>query len=349
MKVLFVDDEARILSGIENALIFSDEDWDVVYANSGEEAVEILGREPQDVVVTDMKMPGLTGADVLEFAYKRSPSIVRIVLSGEVDAALAARAMPLAHEFVSKPCDFDEVFRLIKFHHSNATALESIRLGNIGTGLENLPIQPKLYGRLQEAIAFDADPKILGELVESDMAVASAILKTANSAFYGFKSPAKDVAEAIRRLGRDTISALVLSFSLAAKVDKALVPYVTQLNEHAVSTVVELRQMPGGKLPEATSLGLLHDVGRLLFMTAFPGGYLQHARDLMACDAIGLELKLFRIGHAELGAYMLRMWNFDENVVALVEHHHVPDRYEGYGADLLHSLAEIEKVATGEQ
>jgi HD-like signal output (HDOD) protein len=348
MKVLFVDDEARILSGIENALIFSDDDWDVTFANSGEEAVEILGRDHYDVVVTDMKMPGLTGADVLEFAYKSSPSIVRLVLSGEVDPALAARAMPLAHEFISKPCDFDEVFRLISFHHGNATALDAIRLGSIGTGLENLPIQPHLYGRLQEAIAFDAEPSDLGGLVESDMAVTSAILKTANSAFYGFKSPVQDVAEAIRRLGRDTISALVLSFSLAAKVDKALIPYVTQLNEHAVGTVVRLRDMPGGELPEATSFGLLHDVGRLLLMTVFPAQYLERGAELMRCDAIALELELFKIGHAELGAYMLRMWNFDENAVAMIENHHVPDLYTGYGEELVQSMAELEeRVPTG--
>jgi HD-like signal output (HDOD) protein len=177
------------------------------------------------------------------------------------------------------------------------------------------------------------------------MAVAAAILKTANSAFYGFKSPVKDVAEAIRRLGRDTISALVLSFSLAAKVDKALIPYVVQLNEHAVSTVIALRDMPGGKLPEAASVGLLHDIGRLLLMTAFPDQYLARGQELLRCDAIGLELELFAIGHAELAAYLLRMWNFHENVVALVEFHHLPDLYGGYGQDLVASLAELEQAA----
>jgi putative nucleotidyltransferase with HDIG domain len=237
------------------------------------------------------------------------------------------------------------VFRLISFHHSNTTALDSIRLGNIGTGLETLPVQPQLYGRLQQAIAADAESAELGALLETDMTVASAILKTANSAFYGFKSPAQSVAEAGRRLGRDTISALVLSFSLAAKIDNALSPLVTQLNEHAVNTVVALRDMPGGKLPEATSVGLLHDVGRLLLMTVFPDQYLARGNELMSCDAIALELELFAIGHAELGAYMLRMWNFDQNAVAMIEHHHLPDRYDGYGHDLVTSVAQLEQPA----
>jgi DNA polymerase III delta subunit len=49
--------------------------------------------------------------------------------------------------------------------------------------------------------------------------------------------------------------------------------------------------------------------------------------------------------HAELGAYMLRMWNFDQNAVAMIEHHHLPDRYDGYGHDLVTSVAQLEQPA----
>ncbi|MFT7601257.1 MAG: YesN/AraC family two-component response regulator, partial [Acidimicrobiales bacterium] len=61
MKILFVDDEPRILAGIENALIFAADHWEADFSTSGEDAIRAMKATAYHILVTDMKMPGLTG------------------------------------------------------------------------------------------------------------------------------------------------------------------------------------------------------------------------------------------------------------------------------------------------
>ncbi len=84
--------------------ILAPHDWKADFAYSGEGAIAHLEPATYDVLVTDLWMPRLTGADVLEFAATTRPDMVRIVLSGEVGRRLAERALPMCHEFHSKPC-----------------------------------------------------------------------------------------------------------------------------------------------------------------------------------------------------------------------------------------------------
>ena len=177
MRILFVDDEPRILSGIENALIFAEDEWEADFAGSGEEAVKLLDDNGYDVLVTDMKMPGLTGADVLEHAKATRPGIVRLILSGEVDPVLAERAMPLTHEFVPKPCDPDELFGIITRVYGTSKSLEDGTVRDVLGALDRMPSQPDLHMRIQDAIERGEGADAIGPIIEADLAIASSVIK----------------------------------------------------------------------------------------------------------------------------------------------------------------------------
>src|SRR5918912_3063921 len=120
MRVLFVDDEPRVLDGLRRMLRTKRHQWQMRFAASGAEALAVLAGEPADVLVTDMRMPEMDGAALLAQVRERYPRIVRMVLSGHSDRDASMRALEVAHQFLNKPCDAatltDTIERAVALH-----------------------------------------------------------------------------------------------------------------------------------------------------------------------------------------------------------------------------------------
>jgi response regulator RpfG family c-di-GMP phosphodiesterase len=111
--LLVVDDEARILSSLRRAL--RREGWRVLTAGSGAEAVRLLEAEPVDVVLTDHKMPRMSGLDVLEAAARLRPAAARLLISGWPDEIPPARMASLRiRALIPKPWDDAELKRILR-------------------------------------------------------------------------------------------------------------------------------------------------------------------------------------------------------------------------------------------
>lgn len=120
-KVLFVDDEISILNSIRRAVM--DEKFDSEFALSGQEALEILDKEPVGVIVTDMRMPVMDGLALLRRVKEKYPHIVRIVLSGytQLPQVIATINQGEIFQFITKPWKMEEdllsvVRRALDFH-----------------------------------------------------------------------------------------------------------------------------------------------------------------------------------------------------------------------------------------
>jgi DNA-binding NtrC family response regulator len=104
--VLCVDDEPDVLEGLRDVLHRS---FDVRVAGSGAEGLEILRNGPDSfaVVISDMRMPGMTGSEFLRAARVIASDTVRMLLTGQADVDAAIRAVNDAHlfRFLTKPCD----------------------------------------------------------------------------------------------------------------------------------------------------------------------------------------------------------------------------------------------------
>ena len=106
-RILFVDDEPNILDGLRRMLFPMRKQWDMVFADSAPQAMEDLALEQFDVIVTDMRMPGTDGAELLDQVSKDFPEMVRLVLSGHWDPAMSLRSARNAHQYLTKPCSAD--------------------------------------------------------------------------------------------------------------------------------------------------------------------------------------------------------------------------------------------------
>ena len=104
-SLLFVDDEQPILDGLRNVLRPDRRRWSMRFALGGARALEEMAAAPADVVVTDMRMPGMDGLELLRQVQAAWPDAARVVLSGYADLAAVASAASVAHQYLLKPGD----------------------------------------------------------------------------------------------------------------------------------------------------------------------------------------------------------------------------------------------------
>ncbi len=102
--VLFVDNEEKSLSSIKRA--FLGEPYEVLLTNSGKKAIEILDQNEVHVLVTDMRMPTMSGDDLLAIVKEKCPHIVRIALSGYIDTLHSAVSEQEVFRYITKSSEF---------------------------------------------------------------------------------------------------------------------------------------------------------------------------------------------------------------------------------------------------
>ena len=111
--LLFVDDEADLRGPTAERL--SDRGFEVVEAASGEQALELLDQFAFDLMVTDFRLPGMDGTQLIDAARQRYPSIVAIVITGYGTVRDAVEAIKKgASDFITKPFHFDELMHVIQ-------------------------------------------------------------------------------------------------------------------------------------------------------------------------------------------------------------------------------------------
>lgn len=111
--ILFVDDEVRLLRSIQRGLL--DEPYNLLFAESGQEALKLLEENQVHIIVTDMRMPEMSGLDLLRIVKEKYPHIVRIVLSGytQVTTLLTAINQGEIFRFITKPWKMEGEFKEI--------------------------------------------------------------------------------------------------------------------------------------------------------------------------------------------------------------------------------------------
>jgi DNA-binding NarL/FixJ family response regulator len=114
MRILFVDDEPMLLDAMRRLLRAKRPVWEIACAGGGEQALAQLETGLFDVVVSDMRMPGIDGADLLRLVKERQPQAVRVILSGFADEEASFRAARVAHQCVAKPCSIASLEEVIQ-------------------------------------------------------------------------------------------------------------------------------------------------------------------------------------------------------------------------------------------
>ena len=335
-RILFVDDEPRVLEGLEDLLVRHRRKWEMVFAPGGAVALEHMRQKPFDVIVTDMRMPEMDGATLLRFVTNEHPETIRIVLSGCSETEAAIRTVPVAHQFLPKPCEAAVLECVV----GRACGLHAIigddRMRKVLGGLKQLPALTENYQALQRALAGEPSGTVeMARIIKGDIAMSAKVLQLVNSAFFGLGRPIIGAAEAVQYLGTRTLQQLASADEVFAGncVDPRSGLSPKELRNHARLTAEIAGNILAGnrkQSEEAWTTGFLHDIGKLVMAVELPE---QLATAMAAAQETGrplfqVEQELYGTTHAEIGAYLLSAWGFPTPVVEAVANHHHPERVQ---------------------
>ncbi len=337
MKILFVDDEAPVLRGIERMLDATETEWDSDFVTSGSDALERLEDEPFDVIVSDMQMPQMDGAELLSRVSDKWPHTVRIVLSGHATREAVLRAVDPMHQYVSKPCDATLLRTTVLRACELRDLLHCEHLQHVIGGVHTLPSVPSLY---TDVIAEIESPtgtaSVVGEVVACDPGMTAKILQIANSAAFGLGRPITSPSQAVSLLGMDIIKSLVLSVGVFQQFDDSQIRgfSIDEMFRHSMKVASLARHIarhqgcPADAVGEAFTAGTLHDIGKLILATNAPDQWSEikamiRQERISGCDA---ERRVLGTDHAAIGAYLLSMWGLPQGLVEAIAFHHCPNR-----------------------
>ena len=336
-RVLFVDDELPMLRILTVGMRSMSAQWDMQFASSGEEALALARQKAFDVVVTDMRMPGMNGAQLLNQILRLHPQTIRIVLSGYADLNELVSCVGLTHQFLGKPCSLDDLRTCLKRVTEVKNRLNNDKLCELIAGIKNLPSVPELYLEIADAIQSpSASAQRIAELAEQDPALCARVLQLCNSAYFGLNRKVFAVDEAVQLIGVASIQSLALAVPIFSAFDGKKIPEfsIEKLWRHSTHTGALGRRifnkhMAGSHLAaQSFAAGILHDIGKLILADNLPEEY---AGVLAESSATGtplheVEHKHFHATHADVGAYLLALWGLPIPLVEAVACHHHPQR-----------------------
>ncbi|MBI1748991.1 MAG: HDOD domain-containing protein [Acidobacteria bacterium] len=334
-QVLFVDDEAKVLEGLQRMLRSMRREWKMLFANGGQEALDILAKEHVNVIVTDMRMPGMDGQKLLMAVAEHYPEIIRIVLSGQSDQEMVLKCVGTAHQYLSKPCDPEILKDTVNRAFSLRGLLANDSLRRLVSRMTSLPSIPALYLELTEVLQSpNASIEKVGKIVSKDMGMAAKVLQLANSAFFGNARHICDPADAVIYLGLDTIKALAFSVNVFSQFEQSDFSKfsIDEFWRHSVATgafaqrIAKSLQFPEKMIHDARMAGLLHDVGKLVLAANLPKPY-EDMWTMVQDQGIPqwqAEVEVFGSTHAEVGAYLLWLWGLPGPIIEAIAFHHSP-------------------------
>ena len=334
-KILFVDDESNILEGLQRMLRPMRHEWEMAFAGGGAEALEALSASHFDVVVSDMRMPGMNGAQLLDTVMKRHPEVVRIILSGYSDMELILKSVGPAHQYLSKPCDAESIKTTVGRACALRDLLADEALQLLVSQMQSLPSLPSLYSELVAQLETpDASIKKVGEIISRDVGMTAKILQMVNSAFFGIRRHISSPEEAAGLLGLDTVMTLVLTIQIFSQFDSnrlsGFSPTALWAHSLRVGLLAKRITQNIGKSPEiakdAFTAGLLHDVGHLVLAANVPEKYTRMLEILQdgCTQPEEAEYQAFGATHSQVGAYLLGLWGLPNSIVEAVAFHHCP-------------------------
>lgn len=349
LKILFVDDEPKVLEGLQRMLRSMRREWEMSFAEGADAALEMLKNTPFDVVVSDMRMPGKDGAQLLQEVMEMYPQIVRLILSGHSDQEMAMRSVGPAHQYLSKPCDSETLKQTISQACKLRDTLDEENLRQLVSRLRGLPSLPALYLRLVDEIQ---KPNVttahIGEIIAQDIGMTAKILQIVNSAFFGLSRRVTSPEEAVSFIGLERVKAMVLSIHVFSEFDVSSKPNfpIGQFWSHSLAVgkladqIAKSVQSHAPGSSEIFTAGMLHDVGTLVLAADLPQQY-QEACQLAKSNNVTMaeaEREVFKATHSEVGAYLLGLWGLPGSLVEAVAYHNNPRQCLNQGFNTLSAV-----------
>jgi HD-like signal output (HDOD) protein/CheY-like chemotaxis protein len=357
-RILFVDDEPLVLAGLRRMLWSRKRAWDMHFVEGADDALRLMEQQPVDVIVSDFRMPGIDGGQLLAEVRRRYPDTARFVLSGQTAEEDLMRVVTIAHQFLAKPCEpaeiVDAIDRVLALRHE----LSSERFRAEWSCVNALPSAPSAFHQLVEVLQSPgSDAQSVARMLERDAALAAKVLQLVNSSFFGLRARVTSLEAAVALLGIQTVRSLVLMdgvVRVCLPVDVSE-DWLVLLNTHAMETAFLARRLARPEAgDDAFCAGLLHECGQLVLALCRPDMIAVHhsIREREGRSLSDVEAETFGVTHGQAGAYLLSLWGFPLEVIEATARHAGEVSGESRGplnavdaVRLAHLLVEAERVS----
>lgn len=337
---MFVDDEPRVLEGLKRMLRPKRNEWQMTFVESAQAALNALKAEPCEVVVTDMRMPGMSGAELLEVVQREYPDTIRLILSGQAETESVMKALGVSHQFLSKPCDAEILQGTIARAFALRDLAGNAAVKTLVARINKLPTLPATYQRLVDCLKNPtADMDDVAKIISLDPSMSARLLKVVNSAYFGLAKPVADVSRAGALLGLDRIMSLVLGQGIfsGAEMPKVRGFSMEALWAHSIATATAAHRiaveekLDKERVSAAFLAGMLHDIGKLVLAMGMPEEYarvLELARGRPGSER-EIETLELQASHTDVGAYLVGLWGLPNTIAEAIAFHEDPSQAAG--------------------
>jgi CheY-like chemotaxis protein len=332
-RVLFVDDEPRILDGLRRSLRARRGDWEMLFATGGAEALELMATARIDVIVSDMLMPGMDGADLLAAVRRDHPAVARVVLSGHIEQDAVIKVAVAGHRFLTKPSEAGDLVDLIEQLLVRTPGAHSDTVRRLAASVPCLPTGPDPGAVMDALLRPDADLAAAIRAATHNIGLAAKLLQLSTSRFFGARPRNSSVESIVGALGVPMVQRVAAAGSQVWPADPwrpGTADLLAATWRHAVATayLVERVASPASR-PYAHAAALLQDVGRVVCLAVADGDTADV--DVAAGTRDGAAFR-------DVGVELLHLWGVPPPVVAAVAQRDAPQRPDATGLGVAGSM-----------
>jgi len=338
LRILFIDDDEAALTRAQESLRSYRNQWEMNFCLGAEPALDALSESPYDVVLADLKMPGVSGAELLSCVRDLYPDAVRILVCNATDDSTMMKSIGPAHQYLVKPLDPSTVPNAIIRAATLGQRLSKPGLKALVSQIDTLPSLPAIYLQLLEELRrVDTSVARVAELISQDIGMTAKVLQLVNSSFFGLSVHVQDVTHAAALLGLNALRPLVLSAGVFRQLEESKVPasMVEEVLNHSLAVghlakqICEAEKLDRELADNAMLAGIVHDVGKLVLADYFGQNY---STVCVAAERTGLpllnaELDQFDASHADVGGFLLGLWGLPQTLIEAVAFHHDPSSH----------------------
>jgi HD-like signal output (HDOD) protein len=333
--ILFVDDDPLLLNVYAVMMDDAIGDWEIDCAENGLLALEILARKKFDVVVSDLRMPGMDGITLMREIRRLYPHTSRIIVSGVEDQEQIASGLATTHQFLSKPFKLRELAATLSCIGQLDAFLQDEKLKALVSNLDSLPSFPTAFIEItRELNAGEPSVENIADIAIKDPGLTAKMLQVANSAAFGLGQKVSSPFEAVQFIGLAAVRSIALSVHVFRNFENIRFKgfFAHQLWNEALRCaqiarlIMQLENSDENQVEDAGTAAMLRNAGKLMLAQSLPQPFQQAIalaveRKLTLPEA---EQEILGATHAGIAAYLLGLWGLSAPMVEGVAFHLQP-------------------------
>ncbi len=350
-RILLVKPSQNMFEALKMGFRSVDDSWDVIFAETAEEALSINAEHPCDLVATSSKLEGeKSGLQLLAELKETSPETIRfLVVNESEEQSMRGGLVDVPQQVLTPPLNLKNFVQQVERAFSLRSVIRNPQILKLLGKADTLPPLPRVFHRISEKL-HDRNASLydIAGIIEEDIVLSSKVLKLANSSLFNLRTPVGTVSQAVSFLGSRTVGSLVFSQGLGETFScgHEMNSFLEELNRHSlecaamVTHILTSWNADQKLIDKAFFSGIAHDLGKMVLAKHAPKEWSRIMEALEAGDRSDVEIEREVVGitHPEIAAYLLAVWGFPNEQVIAVAFHHNPGKIRSRDLGMLCAL-----------